>query len=279
MSENWAREEVIIIVDDYFDMLIEELSGKTYSKTEHRRTIQNKLNNRSKGAIEYKHQNISAILRELRMPYIQGYIPRYNYQLLLQEEVINYLNAHRDIDQIIIQFVESDVNPKEPKDLPNIEVSIPELIFKPEDSTFKMKNYRIKRDYYNEEINNTKLGLLGEKFVLSYEKLYLKNLGLSSFIHKIDHVSKTVGDSAGFDILSFDENGKEKFIEVKTTQMGKEVPFYFTRNELSFSRKNSKNYRLYRIFDFKRSPHFYQLKGTLDKSCESIPTKFMGWPK
>ncbi len=73
--------------------------------------------------------------------------------------------------------------------------------------------------------------------MLSYEKLYLNHLGFDTLVNKIEHVSQTVGDSAGFDILSFDENGKEKFIEVKTTQMGKEVPFYFTHNELGIPGK------------------------------------------
>ena len=58
--------------------------------------------------------------------------------------------------------------------------------------------------------------------------------------------------------------------------MGKEAPFYFTRNELGFSREEKDRYQLYRVFEFRIRPRFYQLKGGLDGSCESISTEFMG---
>ncbi|MBK9014392.1 MAG: hypothetical protein IPM82_10040 [Saprospiraceae bacterium] len=41
--------------------------------------------------MEFKHQNISAILIELGQPYLKGYAPRYNYQTLLKEVVIDWL--------------------------------------------------------------------------------------------------------------------------------------------------------------------------------------------
>ena len=45
------------------------------------------LDGRSDGAIEYKHENISAVLIELGYPYIEGYKPRCNYQQLLFDAV------------------------------------------------------------------------------------------------------------------------------------------------------------------------------------------------
>ena len=77
---DWSPEEVEAIVADYLHMLMLELSGQTYSKTDHRRQLQTKLNSRSDGSIEFKHGNISAAMIDLGFPYIRGYKPRSNYQ-------------------------------------------------------------------------------------------------------------------------------------------------------------------------------------------------------
>ena len=91
MSDSWSHNEVEIIIADYFDMLMKELSGIPLNKTEHRKRLLHHLNNRSEGSIEFKHQNISAILIRHGQPYIRGYLPRYNYQRVLEEKVIAYL--------------------------------------------------------------------------------------------------------------------------------------------------------------------------------------------
>lgn len=53
-----------------------------------------------------------------------------------------------------------------------------------------------------------------------------------------EHSSKTEGYGLGCDILSFDENGREKYIEVQTTKGGLESPFFITANELKRSIKD-----------------------------------------
>ena len=58
----WSRDEVDLIVADYFTMLKAELAGEPYSKAEHNRALQPLLDGRSKSSIEFKHRNISAVL-------------------------------------------------------------------------------------------------------------------------------------------------------------------------------------------------------------------------
>lgn len=65
MSDHWSREEVEATVSDDFEMLAMELRGEPFNKAEHNRNLQKFLNNRSKRAVEKKHQNISAVLIEL----------------------------------------------------------------------------------------------------------------------------------------------------------------------------------------------------------------------
>src|SRR6184192_2167961 len=87
VPDNWSREEVEAAVADYFDMLAKELRGEPFNKAEHNRVLQRMLDKRSRGSVERKHQNISAILIEAGFPYIDGYKPLGNYQELLQSVV------------------------------------------------------------------------------------------------------------------------------------------------------------------------------------------------
>ncbi|MCY3802877.1 MAG: hypothetical protein OXG06_00510 [Gammaproteobacteria bacterium] len=66
-------------VADYLGMLQAELTGNSVVKAVHNRVLQAQIG-RSKGSIEYKHQNISAVLEKLGLPYIKGYKPATHYQ-------------------------------------------------------------------------------------------------------------------------------------------------------------------------------------------------------
>jgi hypothetical protein len=64
----WSPAEVDLVVADYFAMLAAELSGAAYSKAEHNRTLRPLLGGRSKGSVESKYQNVSAVLLEMGLP-------------------------------------------------------------------------------------------------------------------------------------------------------------------------------------------------------------------
>jgi len=73
-SGDWTPAEIDAIVADYFSMLDDELADHKYSKTDHRNTLR-KTVKRSPGSIERKHQNISAVLHELGLPWITDTSP------------------------------------------------------------------------------------------------------------------------------------------------------------------------------------------------------------
>jgi hypothetical protein len=85
MPTPWPVAEVKATVADYLHMWLLEQAGQAYNKTTHRKALQRKLNNRTEAAIEFKHQNISAILMEHGWQNIPGYKPSGNYQALLAE--------------------------------------------------------------------------------------------------------------------------------------------------------------------------------------------------
>jgi hypothetical protein len=61
----WSDEEVSLLVADYFDMLQMDLLGQNYNKAEHNRLLRERLTARSKSSVEFKHQNVSAVLLKL----------------------------------------------------------------------------------------------------------------------------------------------------------------------------------------------------------------------
>ncbi len=77
----WTDEENDLIVADYFAMLTDDISARRYSKAEHRRALLPLLNDRSEGSVEFKHQNISAVLKGLGEDWIPGYKPAFNFQM------------------------------------------------------------------------------------------------------------------------------------------------------------------------------------------------------
>jgi hypothetical protein len=277
MTDSWSKIEVALIVADYFDMLIKELNRIPFKKADHRRQILPILHNRSEGSIEFKHQNISAILINLGRPYINGYLPRYNYQNLLEVEVKDYLIHHSEIESYFQQFVEKDIiKPQTGLDFERIIVPPPETISVTEPKVL-YQHRPIKINYLEKEQLNKALGLYGEELVLEYEKWNLIKCGKDVLADKIEWISKEVGDGAGFDILSKNLNGTDKYIEVKTTRLGKETPFFFSSNELQFSINKASYYHLYRLFNAENDVKLFQKNGALNTICKSIPTMYKGY--
>lgn len=86
MAGEWSDEQNDAIVADYFAMLANDLVGRPYSKAEHNRLPQAVID-RPHGSIEYKHQNISAVLKGLGEDWIPRYKPAFNFQALLVDGV------------------------------------------------------------------------------------------------------------------------------------------------------------------------------------------------
>ena len=112
------------------------------------------------------------------------------------------------------------------------------------------------------------------ELVPKYEKTRLEAIERFNLANRLEQVAETKGDWAGYDIRSFDDNGNDRFIKVKTTRYGIDTPFLVTKNELGCSTENSSNYNLYRVFAFHKNPKLFMLQGSLDKSCQLEAVQF-----
>lgn len=102
-----------------------------------------------------------------------------------------------------------------------------------------------------EKLNKEKkeIGDAGELFVLNDQKKRVKNT-LPEFVKNIRHVSKMDGDGAGYDIRSFDKNGKIIYVEVKTTKGEKKNSFFMSATEYAFYELHKDNYMIARVYEF-----------------------------
>lgn len=135
---------------------------------------------------------------------------------------------------------------------------------------------REKLDYLERARERMEVGLMGEGLALRYERKRLSLLGRGDLAEKIKWASRE-SDSLGFDILSFEGDGRRRLIEVKSTKEGADCPFFLSRNELRVSRKEKGRYWLYRVIDCYESPRMYSLRGALDEGFLLDPHSYLAY--
>lgn len=98
--------------------------------------------------------------------------------------------------------------------------------------------------------------------------------GRADLAGKVRWISEEDGDGAGFDVLSFNNDGRERCIEVKTTVGHLTTPFYLSENERAFSVERPDAFRLLRLYDFGRDPRAFELAPPLDSCLILKPTNY-----
>lgn len=271
---DWSREEVESIVADYLQMLTLELAGQNFNKTDHRHRLQSRLNGRSEASIEFKHGNISAAMIDLGFPYIRGYKPRANYQALLAVVAEQLVSGQTTLDQVALAAVQLPAVTPTQTDFSKVKSDAPLKQHGAKELGPNTFFRAVKRDYLEREARNQSLGLAGEEFVALYEHWRLIELGQQRLADKVEHVSQTKGDGLGYDVLSYDSDGKERFIEVKTTTFGRDTPFFVSRGELALSHGAKDQFHLYRLFEFRHAPRLFDLPGSLEQHCVLDPVTY-----
>lgn len=279
MSSDWSRREVEAIVDDYLSMLASELAGTPYNKAAHRRALLPLLNGRSEQSIEFKHANISAALLDAGFPYIAGYKPRSNYQRLLIDVLAERMPAASELQQIAAADADRPMVVPEVEDILAILTAAPQLAHPVQKVTEATQPViRLTTNFIEREAMNRSLGAAGELFVLNYERARLMHCGQEGLAARIEHTSRVRGDHEGYDILSFEETGAERLIEVKTTKYGAETPFFVSRNEVATSERNAALYQVYRLYAFRQAPRLYTLQGSISRTCLLSAATFLAVP-
>ena len=261
-SGPWSDAESDLAVESYFAMFAEEVAGRRYSKAAYRRAVLPLLQNLPEGAIEFKHQNISAVLKGLGEIWIQGYKPAFNFQMSLVDAVARWLARNA-------QWIGRQPGWKHGPGLREdtaLWVGTPPTFSNqpPPEELEQMQLIARKVDVAGRDERNRVLGRAGEERALQHERAVLIQHSRDDLARKVRWVAEEDGDGAGYDIASFEPDGRPRLVEVKTTNGWERTPFFISRNELDVANERRAEWRLLRLWDFSREPKAFELHPPLD---------------
>lgn len=211
-------------------------------------------------AVGYKQNNIIQGFTHLSDERVSGILGKYgsvqkmlslftnvsSEEIPLESDKL-YVNVPKEIKPVLIESI--DLKPR-------TEVK----------SSISNKKGPKKIDHVARNKSNSITGSKGEKIVVRVEQDRLREIGKPELARKVDRVS-TKDDTLGYDILSFNDDGSERYIEVKASSgNNKTVRFYVSTNEY-FTGKEKKNYFIYFVEDVNSlSPKITIIKDPIDES-------------
>lgn len=263
-GDDWTTEENDRLVEMYFGLLqrdVERIARGEPARVLQKASLFRTFGGRSKGSVEWKMMNVSAILESWNYPWISGLPPAENIQQSLTDAVARFLKVRPDPISI--------VEPQERRIiLTSVEAPRPGRVnLRTPDHVLEL----IRRfDPAARDEANRKLGKAGEQLVFQSEFNRLNQV-LPKRAADIKWVSQDEGDGHGYDIRSFDTKGDEMFIEVKTTRGAVTTPFFLSRNERRVAEERNDAYRIFRVFEYDRGPKFFTLRPPLDQAVNIEP--------
>jgi hypothetical protein len=249
-ASGWPDAEIQPTLTAYFAMLLAELAGRSYVKAAFNREVR-AATGRSRGAVEFKFANVSAVLREIGLPYVLGYRPRPNIQGALRPAVMRFLASDTEIARLLEEMPAPDLPPT----VELAEVDPP--VMAPPSSTGRGRT-TMGVDYLERQARNRDIGLKGELLVVEHERAWLSAHDRSDLADLVTHVPGTLGDGAGYDVSSFLLDGSPHHIEVEATRGSITAPFFLSANELRYVLDHPGAYSIYRIFDLGPKPRVLQ---------------------
>jgi hypothetical protein len=225
-SSSWSLNECELVTQSYFECLAEQLHGRRINKAALYRSLAKVLGKRSAKSVEYKFQNINAILMEDGLPTLGP--PMSNYQNLLQSVVHDHIRTHPRVFDIV-------------RDAPPVARSAEDIfVAPPPPRKTKKKAAQPSKgritDWAKRDAENRSLGERGERWVIECEKKKLIDAGRADLAAAIIWVSKDMGDGYGYDVTSFTREGGQILIEIKTTNGAKTHRFTSRRRSWQFLR-------------------------------------------
>ena len=234
--------------------------------------------------------NIYLFLRAKRSPTPYTYLGRLGYlthdsvreqPVHFQWQLLDWNESNQAVQQMGLKLLSVEAS-----DVVNPPTVIRDALTvedKPEIKRFRTgvttEAFRSKKspNYAARDERNRDLGLKGELLVLMHERQRLAAAGCDDLALLVTHVSVVEGDSAGYDIRSFEVNGSARYIEVKTTRGAATTSFFISPNELAFSSSNKDQYYLYRLFEFNSEQNIaktFFLHGDIASGLNLMPTAY-----
>ena len=144
----------------------------------------------------------------------------------------------------------------------------------------KSKNIRVKGDidYSEQQRISQEIGDLSEELILRNEVEKLKAWGSSDDVLSKVRRGSLESDDYGYDILTFDKEGREVYLEVKTTKVNRtDFSFIITRNELEHAKIFGDRYSIVIVLDVLNKPRMWYMGNPFAEEPSKIkitPTQY-----
>jgi hypothetical protein len=115
--------------------------------------------------------------------------------------------------------------------------------------------------------------------VVAFERDRLQRAGRDDLADGVRWVSDLDGDGFGYDVRSFEPNGAERLLEIKTTCGHERTAFWLTRREIEVAAEKSDTYRIRRVFHFRNRAQMFEIPPPLDGTLSIAPVTFQAIPR
>jgi hypothetical protein len=273
----WSRQEVEVAVRAYVGMLQDETAGRPYRPANVVDQLVGQLPGRTAEAVETRFRGISGALEQEGSGWIEDFEPT-NDQAIPVDLVRSYVGPGHSVGEALAAYGDAASPPLSDRILSTDDVLVP--VPSAQRSSTRRSRVGLAGSPISalQDFRKKKLGNAGEQWVIDLERERLRRSDRPDLADRIRWMARE-SDSHGYDVKSFDIDGRERFIEVKTTNYGVSTPFYITRNEVDVSVEHPDQYSLYRVHGFQRDPHIYILEGSVEETATLEPKVFLGLPR
>jgi len=271
---DWTAGQIAVVVANYFLMLAQDRSGAKLNKADLYRRLSPEVG-RSVKSIEWKLRNVSAVLEKLGIAWIPGLVPAHNHQDALVEAVGEQLKLHPEILKDPVSVMPRFTSAGLP-----ILVDPPAFLNSgPDNETPALRRLAERYDPAERDEFNRSLGRAGEQMVIEFERKRLRQAGRDDLAGDIRWVSDLDGDHLGYDIQSFDLDGRQSLLEVKTTNGHARTRFWLSRNQCEVAASNPETYRVRRVFHFRNGAQMFDISTPLEAGLWLTPEKYVAVPR
>lgn len=272
LTAPWTKPELQSLVGAYFQILNENLLDPAKIDLSPMDRFLERYPNRSKKTLDFGFCQISSVLACHNMPYLLGFDPVARFSNLLEHFVITEIENHPELDNRFLNFCIWSPN-QATKVIPGELLATcpdPSNPAIDSESAFQFS----KPNYLEIEQKITVLKNAGEDIVIAFEKWRLHLEGKGKLADQVVAVRNTGTQDMGYDVLSKNVDGTNRYISVKTTKLGKYTPFVYSNQERNRSIKHGENYHTYRVFDLAAEPRMFIAEGNLDGHANVKPVMF-----
>lgn len=175
------------------------------------------------------------------------------------EDFLKYMNAYEKIyinpkSEALIEILAESVFDEKEKSHENLNYEVPEftpVIKEKKEKKENLSNYK-RSNITSRETKKT--GIAGEEYVYRWEVNRLKKQGREDLASKVIKQFEDLSTFPGYDIKSFDNDGNEIFIEVKSTKGKNKEIFDITHNEWQAAKIHGKKFWIYIVVNALTKP-------------------------